>query len=155
MMANEDFDDDSVDGGEIGSGHEVTAIYEIVPAKGVDTKAGKHILDLSIRYKKPDADDSKLLEYSCNYSKGGFDNQASDNMLWAESLACFGLYLKGSDYKGNASIDLARSLAEQTSYGKDALKVEYMDLLDEAEDIYEGNGEIGHDDDCYDDDDYG
>ena len=154
MMANEDFDDDSVDGGEIGSGHEVTAIYEIVPAKGVDTKAGKHILDLSIRYKKPDADDSKLLEYSCNYSKGGFDNQASDNMLWAESLACFGLYLKGSDYKGNASIDLARSLAEQTSYGKDALKVEYMDLLDEAEDIYEGNGEIGHDDDCYDDDDY-
>ena len=76
-------------------------------------------------------------------------------MLWAESLACFGLYLKGSDYKGNASIDLARSLAEQTSYGKDALKVEYMDLLDEAEDIYEGNGEIGHDDDCYDDDDYG
>ena len=139
MMANEDFDDDSVDGGEIGSGHEVTAIYEIVPAKGVDTSSGKHILDFSVRYKKPNADDSKLLEYKCNYSKNGFNNQASDNMLWAESLACFGMILKGSDYSNECTFDLARQLAEKTSYKDDSLKVEYLELLEQAEDIYEGS----------------
>ena len=154
MMANEDFDDDSVDGGEIGSGHEVTAIYEIVPAKGVDTSSGKHILDFSVRYKKPNADDSKLLEYKCNYSKNGFNNQASDNMLWAESLACFGMILKGSDYSNECTFDLARQLAEKTSYKDDSLKVEYLELLDQAEDIYEGSYSQRDNDDDYDDDDY-
>ena len=154
MMANEDFDDDSVDGGEIGSGHEVTAIYEIVPAKGVDISSGKHILDFSVRYKKPNADDSKLLEYKCNYSKNGFNNQASDNMLWAESLACFGMILKGSDYSNECTFDLARQLAEKTSYKDDSLKVEYLELLDQAEDIYEGSYSQRDYDDDYDDDDY-
>ena len=139
MLAKEDFDNDAVDGGEIGSGHEVTALYEIVPTKDADIsgRSGKnHILDLSIRYKEPKADDSKLLKYSCQYSKKGFDNEASDNMLWAESVACFGMYLKGSDYSGKSTIDLARSLAEMTSYKKDRLRVEYLDLLDQAEYIY-------------------
>lgn len=156
MMANEDFDDDTVDGGEIGSGHEVTAIYEIVPAKGIDTSSGDHILDFAVRYKKPNADDSKLLEYKCNYSKNGFNNQASDNMLWAESLACFGMILKGSDYSNECTFDLARQLAEKTSYKDDSLKVEYLELLDQAEDIYEGSySERDYDDDDdYVDDDY-
>lgn len=154
MMANEDFDDDTVDGGEIGSGHEVTAIYEIVPAKGIDTSSGDHILDFAVRYKKPNADDSKLLEYKCNYSKNGFNNQASDNMLWAESLACFGMILKGSDYSNECTFDLARQLAEKTSYKDDSLKVEYLELLDQAEDIYEGSYSERDDDDDYDDDDY-
>lgn len=154
MMANEDFDDDTVDGGEIGSGHEVTAIYEIVPAKGIDTSSGDHILDFAVRYKKPNADDSKLLEYKCNYSKNGFNNQASDNMLWAESLACFGMILKGSNYSNECTFDLARQLAEKTSYKDDSLKVEYLELLDQAEDIYEGSYSERDYDDDYDDDDY-
>lgn len=151
MMANEDFDDDTVDGGEIGSGHEVTAIYEIVPAKGIDTSSGDHILDFAVRYKKPNADDSKLLEYKCNYSKNGFSNKASDNMLWAESLACFGMILKGSDYSNECTFDLARQLAEKTSYKDDSLKVEYLELLDQAEDIYEGSYSERDDDDDYSD----
>ena len=154
MMANEDFDDDTVDGGEIGSGHEVTAIYEIVPAKGIDTSSGDHILDFAVRYKKPNADDSKLLEYKCNYSKNGFSNKASDNMLWAESLACFGMILKGSDYSNECTFDLARQLAEKTNYKDDSLKVEYLELLDQAEDIYEGSYSERDYDDDYDDDDY-
>ena len=141
MLAKEDFDDDSVDAGEIGSGHEVTALYEIVPTKDADIsgKSGKtHILDLDIRYKEPKADDSKLLQYTCKYSKKGFDNDASDNMLWAESVACFGMFLKNSDYAGESSIDMARSLASQTRYSDDALRVEFMSLLDQAENIYYG-----------------
>ncbi len=136
MLAKEDFDDDTVDGGEIGSGHEVTALYEIVPTKEAQAKGysdDNHILDLSIRYKEPKKDDSKLLKYACNYSSDGFDNDASDNMLWAESVACFGMLLKNSDYSGKCTFDLARRLAAGTSYTDDALKVEYMTLLDEAE----------------------
>ena len=152
MLANEDFDDDSVDAGEIGAGHEVTAIYEIIPTDEA-VKGGldeNHILDLSIRYKEPDEDDSKLLKYACNYSSDSFDNDASDNMLWAESVACFGMYLQDSEYAGDSSIALARKLAKKTDYEDDALRVEYLELLDEAEDIY--GVDYSYDDDDYDDD---
>ena len=141
MLAKEDFDDDSVDAGEIGSGHEVTALYEIIPTKDADISgnSGKtHILDLDIRYKEPKEDDSQLLQYTCKYSNKGFDNDASDNMLWAESVACFGMFLKGSEYAGRSSLNLARSLASQTNYSNDALRVEYMSLLEQAEYIYRG-----------------
>ena len=152
VMANQDFDNDAVDGGEIGSGHEVTAIYEIIPTeKAVSGSEDKtHILDLSIRYKEPDEDESKLLKYACNISDKSFANEASDNMLWAESVACFGMYLKGSEYAGNTSIKLARELAKKTDYEDDALRVEYLELLGQAEDIYEGS--YAYDDDDYDDD---
>ena len=157
VMANEDFDNDAVDGGEIGSGHEVTAIYEIIPTdeavKG-GFKDKNHILDLSIRYKEPDKDKSKLLEYACNYGKDSFGNDASDNMLWAESVACFGMFLMDSEYAGDASIELARKLAKKTNYSKDALRVEYMTLLDEAEEIYDDGYHGDYDDDYDYEDDY-
>ena len=152
MLANEDFDDDSVDAGEIGAGHEVTAIYEIIPTDEA-VKGGldeNHILDLSIRYKEPDEDDSKLLKYACNYSSDSFDNDASDNMLWAESVACFGMFLQDSEYAGDSSIALARKLAKKTDYEDDALRVEYLELLDQAEEIYEVDYSYDYDD--YDDD---
>ena len=76
MLAREDFNNDKVDAGEIGAGHRVTALYEVVPvgAKGrVDplrygaisaTAAGKgELANVRLRYKKPDADTSQLLEY--------------------------------------------------------------------------------------------
>lgn len=154
MLAKEDFDDDSVDGGEIGSGHEVTALYEIIPTKeaSIDGSSEKtHILDLSIRYKEPKADDSQLLKYSCKYSPNGFDNKASDNMLWIESVACFGMCLKNSEYCGNSSIAMAKDLAEKTHYTDDALRVEYMSLLDRSEYLYKGLYNYNDiDDDYYD-----
>ena len=158
MLAKEDFDNDKVDGGEIGSGHEVTALYEIVPTKDADIYGysdNNHILDLSIRYKAPKADESKLLKYSCQYSSDGFDNDASDNMLWAESVACFGMFLSNSDYSGKSTIDMARNLALKTAYTRDALRVEYISLLDQAEGIYGYRGRMVDDYDYdYDYDDY-
>ncbi len=152
LLAKEDFDDDSVDGGEIGSGHEVTALYEIIPTEKA-TSGKNHILDLSIRYKNPKADDSQLLKYSCKYSPEGFSNKASDNMLWAESVACFGMVLKNSEYAGRSSIALARELASETAYSDDALRVEYMALLDRAELLYGSKyyNEIDDDDDYWSD----
>ena len=155
VMANEDFDDDSVDGGEIGSGHEVTAIYEIIPTvEAAASSDANHILDLSIRYKEPQADDSKLLKYSCKSSDKGFDNEPSENMLWAESVACFGMVLKNSEYAGDSSIALAKKLAKKTNYKDDALRVEYIELLDIASDLY-SDTYADYDDDDYDYDDYG
>ncbi len=151
LLAKEDFNDDTVDGGEIGSGHEVTALYEIIPTDdAVNGKGKNHILDLSIRYKAPKADDSNLLKYSCKYSPDGFNNKASDNMLWAESVACFGMVLKNSEYAGRSSIGLARELASNTSFSDDALRVEYMSILDRAELLYGSKYSTRIDDD-YDD----
>ena len=156
MLAKEDFNNDAVDGGEIGSGHEVTALYEIVPAKNTDLSGNNHILDLNIRYKEPKEDDSKLLKYACKYSDNGFNNEPSDNMLWAESVAAFGMILKDSEYSGGNSYKLAVELANKTNYTSDALRVEYVSLLQNAEAMY---GRYIHDDDDYgyrdyDDDDY-
>ena len=156
MLAKEDFNNDAVDGGEIGSGHEVTALYEIVPAKNTDLSGNNHILDLNIRYKEPKEDDSKLLKYACKYSDNGFNNKPSDNMLWAESVAAFGMILKDSEYSGGNSYKLAVELANKTNYTSDALRVEYVSLLQNAEAMY---GRYIHDDDDYgyrdyDDDDY-
>ena len=147
LLAKEDFDNDAVDGGEIGSGHEVTALYEIIPSKNADFKNNNHILDLDIRYKEPKEDDSKLLKYACKYSKNGFDNDPSDNMLWVESVAAFGMLLKESDYAGDDSLKLAYELADRTNYTSDALRVEYMSLLKDVDNYYSGF--------FYDDDDYG
>lgn len=156
MLANKDFDNDSVDGGEVGSGHEVTALYEIIPTENAvfsDDSDNNHILDLSIRYKEPDEDESKLLKYSCKYNGKGFENDASDNMLWAESLACFGMFLKDSDYSKDSTIKLAKELAKKTNYKQDALRVEYIDLLDKADSIYNASYSDYEDyDDDYDDD---
>ncbi|SNU09535.1 Ca-activated chloride channel family protein [Lachnospiraceae bacterium] len=140
MLAKEDFDDDTVDGGEIGSGHEVTALYEIVPTKDAADNyySENHILDLSIRYKEPKEDESKLLKYACTYTDEGFDNDASDNMLWAESVACFGMILKNGEYSGRSTIKLAKELASRTNYTSDALRVEYFSLLEMADYMYEG-----------------
>ena len=60
-------------------------------------------------------------------------------MLWAESVACFGMVLSDSEYAGDASFALAEKLAKKTDYEDDALRVEYLELLETAEDIY-GSG---------------
>ena len=151
MLAKEDFDDDTVDGGEIGSGHEITALYEIVPTKDAADNyySENHILDLSIRYKEPKEDESKLLKYACTYTDEGFDNDASDNMLWAESVACFGMILKNSEYSGRSTIKLAKELASRTNYTSDALRVEYFSLLEMADYMYEGISYNYYDDNDY------
>ena len=77
-------------------------------------------------------------------------------MLWAESVAAFGMILKDSEYSGGNSYKLAVELANKTNYTSDALRVEYVSLLQNAEAMY---GRYIHDDDDYgyrdyDDDDY-
>lgn len=149
VMAAEDFNDDTKDGGEMGAGHTVTAIYEIalvdsdMDISEIDLKYqntekddliyeenGKYkdeIFTLSIRYKEPDEDKSSLLTYVCDtkaYSKAG-----SDNFRWAAAVAGFGLILKDSEYKGTCDTALVTKLVESCDYEKDEYKKEFIDLV--------------------------
>ena len=149
VMAAEDFNDDTKDGGEMGAGHTVTAIYEIALSDSdmdineIDLKYqnttnddliyeenGKYkdeIFTLSIRYKEPDKDNSRLLTYVCDkkaYSKAG-----SDNFRWAAAVAGFGLILKDSEYKGSCDTELVMGLAKSCDYENDEYKREFIDLV--------------------------
>lgn len=119
VMAAEDFDDDKKDGGEIGSGHRVTVLYEIVTTDspmeiGGDLKyqdktdntkeaAADELATVSIRYKNPDEAASSLLEYPVK--KDLIKDQMSDNMSFAAGVAELGMLLRHSEYAGSSSYD--------------------------------------------------
>jgi Ca-activated chloride channel family protein len=128
LLNDEDFNDDTKDAGEMGSGHMVTALYEIVPAgsdeeipsidplkyqesrKTEKNKYSNELLTIKVRYKKPDGSTSMLLEKAVkNYSTDIED--ASDNLRFAAAVAEFGMILRDSEFKGNATLESAVILA--------------------------------------------
>ncbi|MDD2634627.1 MAG: von Willebrand factor type A domain-containing protein [Bacteroidales bacterium] len=118
MLNKEDFNDDKKDAGEIGSGHTVTAIYEIVLADGTASSdkvdplnyqtssvvKSNDIMTLKIRYKKPDQDFSRLITEKVT-SNDVNKSENSKNFMLAVSVAEFGMLLRDSEYKGSASYD--------------------------------------------------
>ena len=146
VMAAEDFADDTKDGGEMGAGHSVTALYEIIPADSemelpeTDLKYGEtaqvlicgtedytdELFTVNIRYKEPDGEESKLESYPCkteSYNKDG-----SDNLRFAASVAAFGMLLKDSEYSGSADLGMVYTLASYAA-GSDEYKKEYLSLV--------------------------
>lgn len=118
VLANRDFNDDKKDAGEIGAGHSVTALYEIVPAgqkienDGIELKYSKvesvannfgdELLTVKLRYKEPKEDASKLLTIGL-MDRGNPIESASDNLKFASAVAEFGLLLRDSRHKKQAS----------------------------------------------------
>ena len=121
-MAAEDFANDSKDGGEVGSGQTVTVLYEIVPSdsaynvpevasrygnSGVDTVEAAdamnsdELLAVNIRYKEPDASDSKLL--TCPVTRDMLSEEMDADTSFAAGVAEFGMLLRKSEYSGTAS----------------------------------------------------
>jgi len=113
VLSREDFNNDKVDAGEIGAGHRVTALYEIIPAssKGLvdplrygnsstNDKSARNdeFALLRLRYKQPDADNSKLLEYAIKTSSVVTKDQMSGDLRFAASVAAFGQLLRGGKY---------------------------------------------------------
>jgi Ca-activated chloride channel family protein len=156
MLANRDFDDDRKDAGEIGAGHTVTAVYEIVPAgekidnDGIelkyskvepsDTRFNSALLSVKLRYKEPKEDQSKLL------TVGMMDNaqniaSASENLKFAASVVEFGLLLRDSRYKGGASIGSVVELAN-SARGNDlnGYRGEFVDLVGQAKRLINSRG---------------
>ncbi|MDQ3281955.1 MAG: von Willebrand factor type A domain-containing protein [Acidobacteriota bacterium] len=97
-LANEDFDDDRKDAGELGAGHSVTALFEIVPASGGAGPIGS----VRLRYKEPRGTRSIPLRADIvDEGRGAYD--ASPDMQFAAAVAQFGMLLRNSPYKGDAS----------------------------------------------------
>ncbi len=150
LLNNEDFNDDKKDAGEIGAGHTVTALYEIVPIgasdigkwlKSVDKlkyqekaeastmQYNNEWLTLKIRYKLPDGDKSKLITQAVTSKPKKIVN-ASDDFRFATSVAAFGMLLRNSEYLNSFSYDNAAELA-QNARGEDeqGYKAEMIRLL--------------------------
>ncbi len=146
LLNNEDFKDDKKDAGEMGAGHTVTVIYEIIPVgvksefvKDIDSlkyqknevKKGdtKEVATIKTRYKKPDGDSG--IDYNIPVeNKTVSIDKTSDNYRFSASVAMFGMLLKNSEYKGTASYDGVIELAEK-SKGKDSegYKSEFVRLV--------------------------
>lgn len=133
LLNDEDFDNDKKDAGELGSGHTVTALYEVkLAGRNSERKnelkyqtaqlnrlaeVGDEIATVKFRYKKPKEDKSKLLVKAIPYE----DNQPmemSDNFKFSAAVAGFGMLLRDSKYKGNACYKSVINLASG-SKGKD------------------------------------
>lgn len=146
-LQSEDFNDDKKDAGELGAGHTVTALYEIVPASAKDNSAGtvddlkyqqselskkatasNEILTLKLRYKEPQGTESKLI--SSTVLAGSFKKNTSDNFRFAAAVASFGMLLRESEFKGDASYVQVLELA-QGAQGKDTegYRAEFVRLV--------------------------
>ncbi len=149
LLADRDFNDDKKDAGEIGAGHSVTALYEIVPigqkikndeaielkyskVEPSETKFDDELLTVKLRYKEPNEKTSKLLTQGLLDKENSIEN-ASDNLRFASAVAEFGLLLRDSRYKGNASYSKATSLA-QSSVGSDLknYRIDFVNLIGKA-----------------------
>ena len=130
VLAHQDFNDDRKDAGEIGAGHTVTALYEVVPSgvdmnvPGVDplryqTSAetagtgldrvdkaphGDELMFVRLRYKKPAGESSRLIETPLPDRQGRFGD-ASQDFKFAAAVASFGMLLRDSSNRGDASFD--------------------------------------------------
>jgi len=149
LLANRDFNDDKKDAGEIGAGHSVTALYEVIPAgqaienEGVDelryskvepsnTRFNDELLTVKLRYKEPNETESKLLTQGLLDAGNRIEN-ASDNLRFASAVAEFGLILRDSRYKGSASFANVSGLANN-SLGSDlkSYRSDFLDLVKKA-----------------------
>lgn len=143
LLDDEDFVDDTKDAGELGSGHKVTALYEVVPV-GVETEYLKEIPDLKytktesddnyndelftvkFRYKKPDGKKSIEMVHIQNTTI----TEASEDMNFASAVALYGMKLRNSKYDNNANLNLVLELAEK-GRGRDAegYRAEFLRLV--------------------------
>ncbi len=156
VLAARDFDNDKKDAGEIGAGHTVTALYEIVPAgrerelrvadrplkyqrpaeepptELTEAAESGELLTLRLCYKKPDGDKSKLVEHVAEDS-GKRLGEASADFQFAAAVAAFGMVLRNSQYQGEATLAAVEEYA-LSGVGDDpgGYRTEFVDLVRRA-----------------------
>lgn len=134
VMAAQDFDDDRKDAGDVGAGHSVTALYEIIPVdqlqqpKSQPLKYQKspepeqppkpavahsgELLTLALRYKQPDGDKSVRQEFPLADNRDRTARPSSD-FDWSAAVAAFGMILRNSEHRGTADFGLVHELAKR------------------------------------------
>jgi Ca-activated chloride channel homolog len=151
LMRAEDFDNDAKDAGELGAGHSVTAIYELIPAGAGNNSAANlryqqtkvkdstqfkdELLALKLRYKKPDQDKSELIEKVVKDQAVPLA-KTSDDFRFSAAVAGFGQILRGSAFKGDWTLAQTRELAEKAK-GSDAqgYRKDFLALVRQAENL--------------------
>jgi Ca-activated chloride channel family protein len=147
MLKSEDFNNDKKDAGELGSGHTVTALYEIIPvgvkSEFFDVDELKYqanevtralvnsddLLTLKLRYKKPDGDASKLIVAAVKDEIVPAD-KCSFNFKWSASVAAFGMLLRESDFIKNYSYDNVAQLAQSAKGDdEDGYRAEFIAMV--------------------------
>ncbi len=146
VMSASDFADDTKDGGEIGAGHQVTALFEIVPVDsdfevpapesryGSDKDAdgaefAGEFCVVNIRCKEPEGTESRLLSYPVDTAS--LRDSMSENLTWAAGLAETAMLLKNSEYKGTSSYEGVREMLEDIA--NDDFRQEFLRLLDKMD----------------------
>ena len=144
-LAARDFTDDTKDAGEIGAGHAVTALYEVVPVGGTEPgvqpseystpaapgeATSPNLLTVRLRYKQPEGDVSTELRVPVIDQGQGF-SAASPDLRFAAGVAAFGMVLRGSRHAGAASLELAREIADG-SHADDPVRLELLQLIEAA-----------------------
>lgn len=147
ILNKEDFNNDKKDAGDIGCGHTVTALYEVVPAdsdeevSNVDpleyqqqTKVtSKNLMTVKVRYKKPNEDTSNLIVEKVEAGK----TKSTNNLMFASAVAEFGMLLRESEFKGNATfadvLKRAKTSAGLDEYG---YKADFIKMVEMGEMLY-------------------
>lgn len=155
LLNDEDFNDDTKDAGEMGSGHNVTALYELVPNSSdeevpsvdplkyqkavsgdvAESNLSDEYLTIKVRYKKPDGNRSMLLEKPVR----GYINDvkdASDNLKFAAAVSEFGMILRNSEFKGISTLESAALLAKSArGNDDDGYRSEMIRLINTVKDM--------------------
>jgi Ca-activated chloride channel family protein len=155
LLKKEDFDDDKKDAGELGAGHTVTALYEIIPASekllieesnelkyqmneltNVAVNSDE-VLTLKLRYKLPEEDESNLIT-SVVEDQAIYFEDASNNFNFSSAVAGFAMLLRDSKFKGQADFKLIEDLAEN-NLGDDryGYRDEFVSLVKRAKKLSE------------------
>ena len=154
MLAKEDFNNDKKDAGELGSGHTVTALYEIVPI-GIDTKLfdkvddlkyqktknslsvndenNSELMNIKFRYKEPDGEVSKLIQHPI-IDRDYPIQTTSENLRFATAVAAFGMILRNDELKEKCSYKLVKSLASTSMvHDENGYKKEFVQMVEKAQ----------------------
>lgn len=147
MLKSEDFNNDRKDAGELGSGHSVTALYEIIPVgvksdffaidelKYQKTEISKvatqtdEIMTVKFRYKQPDGENSKLIVHPLK-DKQVVLSSTSENFRWSAAVAAFGMLLRESEYVNQYSYDKVVQLAKSAKGGdSEGYRAEFINMV--------------------------
>lgn len=155
MLADRDFNDDTKDAGEIGAGHVVTALYELVPPggsprPGVDplryqapaaqpvrtaTAHADELMAVKLRYKDPEGAISKLIEFHVPNKETAFE-AASQDFKFAAGVAAFGMLLRKSPLAGAITYaDVLRMAEDGMGHDSGGYRSEFIDLVRKAREI--------------------
>ncbi len=160
MLKKEDFNNDKKDAGELGSGHTVTALYEIIPvgvklpflkevdplkyqkSKEADNGNSKELLTVKFRYKEPTKNNSELIIHPVQNNDVAF-NSTSNNFRFAAAVAGFGMLLRESEFKGNTSYSNILQIATgATGNDTEGYRKEFVTLVKKAQSLVKTTAKV-------------